>query len=195
MKKLGVCCTITWLVVVIFLAAASNVQSQDLFRDVDQLKKELSDVKGQLNDLRNLVFELRKAMLESAAALGWQSPKKAPPTEPKAVKPEAPVDEGELTKIICRAVGKFFVDAESALRSSDPARATSGMRKALQNLNDSLQDYSKTHRASKLLNIYDGLAWDTYTAVELQGSVAGNQKFLQVLAEHKKKYHDTCPKE
>jgi hypothetical protein len=195
MKKLGFCCTISWLAVVVFLALACNAQSQDLFREVDQLKRELSDVKGQLADLRNLVFELRKAMLESAAALGWHSPKQAAPKEAKVVKQEPSVDEAQLTKIICQAVGKFFSEAESVLRSSDSSRAESGMRKALRTLNDSLQDYSKTHRASKLLNIYEGLAWDTYSAVELQGSVAGNQKFLKVLAEHKRKYIDTCPKE
>ena len=69
------------------------------------------------------------------------------------------------------------------------------MKKALQNMNSSLQEYAKTHRVSKLLSIYEGLAWDTYVAVELRRSVQGNEDFLKVLGQHKQKYIDTCPKE
>jgi len=195
MMKRAVFLKISWVLAITFLAFAGNVQAQDLFHDVEKVKSDMSDLKDQISQLRNTVLELRKALLQSAAASGRQEPEKVRPKQEVPAKPEPPVDEAELTKIICRAVGKFFSEAETVMRSSNADAAQAGMKKAFQKLNNSLQDYSRTHRASKLLNIYDGLAWDTYSAVELQGSVAGNEKFMKVLAEHKKKYIETCPKE
>ena len=68
------------------------------------------------------------------------------------------------------------------------------MRSAFHKLNSTLQEYSKLHRVSKLLGIYEGLAWDTYVAVELSGSIQGNQEFIKTLNAHKRKYNETCPK-
>ncbi|MCA1960713.1 MAG: hypothetical protein LDL33_07950 [Desulfomonile sp.] len=195
MKKHSAYSKTSWLLALVFFVLIGNAQSQDLFRDVEKVKSEVSDLKDQISQLRTTVLELRKALLQSATATGRQESEKTQPKQEKPVKPEPPMDEAELTKIICRAVGTFFTEAESVLRSSNADAAQAGMKKAFQKLNDSLRDYSRTHRAAKLLNIYDGLAWDTYSAVELQGSVAGNEKFMKVLAEHKKKYTETCPKE
>ena len=119
----------------------------------------------------------------------------APPKEEKAVTPEPPVDEKQVTKAACLAVGKFFTEAEASVRASDASVAEARMKKALQNMNSSLQEYAKTHRVSKLLSIYEGLAWDSYVAVELRRSVQGNEEFLKTLRQHKQKYIDTCPKE
>jgi hypothetical protein len=69
------------------------------------------------------------------------------------------------------------------------------MKQALQNLNSSLKTYAGMHRVAKILNIYEGLAWDAYVAVELRGSVAGNADFREALAKHKRKYLETCPKQ
>jgi len=117
------------------------------------------------------------------------------PVEKKPAKQDEALDEQQLTRIICRAVGEFFSQAEAVLRGSDPSTARTGMRDALQKMNDALRVHSKTHRVSKILNIYEGLAWDTYQAVELRESIAGNQDFLRVLKDHKRKYVETCPKD
>jgi len=174
----------------------SGVQAQDIFSEMDQVKRQVSDLKDQVQDLRNLVFEMRKVLLHNISAQTAKPETKAPPKqEPKAKqKPEPAPSEEELTNIICQAVGDFFREAETVMRGDDAEAAQSGMRKAMKKLNSRLQPYSETHRASKLLNIYEGLTWDTYTAVELSQSVAGNQDFLKVLAQHKRKYLDTCPK-
>ena len=68
------------------------------------------------------------------------------------------------------------------------------MRGAFDKLNSTLQEYSRLHRVSKLLGIYDDLAWDTYVAVELTGSVQGNEDFIKTINNHKRKYNETCPK-
>jgi hypothetical protein len=183
------------LFVAIFLGSISNVQSQDLFREMDQLKKEISDLKSEVANLRSMVYDLRRAVLKSAGGPEQQASEKAAPKEEKAATPAKPVDEKEITKLACQAVGKFFSEAEASVRTSDASVAEARMKKALQNMNAAMQGYAKTHRVSKLLNIYEGLTWDTYVAVQLRGSVQGNEDFLKALQQHRQKYRDTCPKE
>jgi ribosomal protein L12E/L44/L45/RPP1/RPP2 len=195
MKELGMYSRVFWLLAVVFVALTSNVQSQDVFREMDQIKSEVAKLKNELNDLKSLVYEMRRVVVESATSPGRQAPEKAAPKEEKAAKKEAPLDEEQLTRIICKAVGEFFSEAESALRLSDPSAAETEMNNALQKLTRTLHGYSGTHRVSKLLNIYDGLAWSTYSAVQLRQSISGNEDFLKVLRKHKQRYIDTCPKE
>jgi hypothetical protein len=183
------------LFVVIFLGSISSVQCQDLFREMDQLKKEISDLKSEVANLRSMVYDLRSAVLKSATSAEQQAPEKTPLKEEKAVTPAPPVDEKQITKLACQAVGKFFADAEASVRASDASVAEARMKKALQNMNFALREYAHTHRVSKLLSIYEGLSWDTYVAVELRGSVQGNEEFLKALQQHRQKYRDTCPKE
>jgi hypothetical protein len=195
MKNGWTCSLVFLLFVVIFLGSISNARSQDLFREMDQLKQEISDLKNEVTNLRNMVYDLRKAVLTSSTAPDKQPSEKVAPKEQKVAKPEQPVDEKQVTKAACQAVGKFFSEAEASVRASDSSVAEARMKKALQHMNSSLQEYAKTHRVSKLLSIYEGLAWDTYVAVELRGSVQGNKDFLKKLGQHKQKYIDTCPKE
>ena len=75
MKKGGMYWRAPWLLLVVFLAFTSNVQSQDLFREMDQLKKEVAALKQELSDLRNLVFELRKGMLGYVAEHEEKTPR------------------------------------------------------------------------------------------------------------------------
>jgi hypothetical protein len=195
MKRRGKCWRYQWLMVICFLAFASSVEAQDLFREIQQLKTEVAGLKQELGDLRSLVFELRRAMLESADKLDRNTKEKVPPKEQTVAKQPPQPDEQQLTKIICKAVGRFFADADIALRTSDTSVATEEMKKALHKLNTSVHGYSGTHRVSKLLDIYEGLAWSTYTAVQLRQSVAGNEDFIKVLNKHRQRYIDTCPKQ
>ncbi len=189
------CSRVFLLFMAIFLGSISNARSQDLFREMDQLKKEISDLRNEVTNLRSLVYDLRKAVLTTTTAADQQASEKVTPKEEKVVKPEQPVDEKQVTKVACQAVGKFFSEAEASVRASDASTAQARMKKALQNMNSSLQEYARTHRVSKLLAIYEGLAWDTYVAVELRGSVQGNEDFLKALGQHKQKYIETCPKD
>ena len=194
MKIVGRCCIISGFFMLFLFCSVPHALSQDLFREVSQIKAELSTLKNEVNSLRNLVFELRREFLGQATASGPEELEKAALKE-QSVKETAPVDETELTRIICTAVGKFFTEADKALRSRDPSTARSEMNKALQRLNSSLREYSKTHRVTKLLTIYEGLAWSTYTAVQLRQSITGNQDFLRLLEKHKRRYRDTCPRD
>lgn len=195
MMMLGKCSRVSCFLVVIFLASLSGVQSQDIFHELNQVKSDLSSLKNEVSDLKRLVYELRRAVLEQAMTSGRQERGGGEAKDQiKKEKKPSPVDEEQITKIACRAVGEFFVEAESALRSNDSSVARTKMTKALQKLTSALHDYS-THRVSKLLNIYDGLAWSTYTAVQLSDSVTGNEDFLAQLRRHKQKYIETCPRE
>ncbi len=195
MKSDRACWRVLLLFVAIFIGSISNVQSQDLFREMDQLKKQISDLKSEVANLRSMVYDLRRAVLRSVTGAEQQATQTTPPKEERAAAPTQPVDEKQITKLACRAVGKFFSEAEASVRASNASVAEEKMKMALQHMNSVLQEYAKTHRVSKLLNIYEGLAWDTYVAVQLRGSVQGNEDFLKKLQEHRKKYRDTCPKE
>jgi hypothetical protein len=194
MQNGWICWRVLLLFVAIFLGSISNAQSQDVFREMDHLKKEISDLKSEVANLRSMVYDLRRAVLTVTGA-EQQAPAKATPKEGKAVKPAQPADEKQITKLACQAVGKFFTEAEASVRASSPSAAEERMKKALQHMNSVLQEYAKTHRVSKLLNIYEGLAWDAYVAVQLRGSVQGNEDFLKALRRHKQKYIETCPKQ
>ena len=132
--------------------------------------------------------------MKSVASQDQQTSAKLPRQEDRTPKKEEAVDEKELTNSICQAVGKFFGEADAVLAMSNSTAADDRMRTAFRNLNSTLQQFSKLHRVSKLLGIYEGLAWDTYVAVELTGSVQGNQEFIKTINNHKRKFNETCPK-
>jgi hypothetical protein len=195
MQFVGRCLRISGLLVVVILGSTSGVQSQDLFREMNQVKSDLSSLKNEVNDLKRLVFELRKVVLEQAMASGRQPVGEGEAKGRKEEKETPPVDDEQITKTACRAVGQFFVEAESALRSADSSVATTKMNQALRKVTSALRGYSGTHRVNKLLRIYEGLAWSTYTAVQLRQSITGNEDFLNTLRKHKQKYIETCPRE
>jgi cell division septum initiation protein DivIVA len=195
MKSGCTCWRVLPLFVVIFIGSVSSVQSQDVFREMDQLKKQVSDLKTEVANLRSMVYDLRSAVLKTVSGSEQPASKKETPKEGKAVKPTTPADEKQITKLACQAVGKFFTEAEASVRAGSPSAAEERMKKALQHMNSVLEEYAKTHRVSKLLSIYEGLTWDTYVAVQLRHSVQGNEDFLKALRRHKQKYIETCPKE
>jgi hypothetical protein len=186
---------ISLLLVVIFFASIPEVRPQDLFREMDDLKKQISELRDELGSLKNLVFQLRQAVLKSPPALSPEIPERQSPKEEKAAKPETVPDEKELTKIICKAIGEFFSEADIALQSRTAEDADPKMDEAFRKLHKSLAKYTGTHRVDKLLEIYEGVAWDTYVAVEVRGSVQGNQQFLEYLRKHKQKFIETCPQD
>jgi len=190
-KRIGL--WIACLFVLVSLGGITDVRSQDIFREVEQIKRDISDLRNQVGDLRNQFFGLRQAILKSVASQDQQKSADLPAKEKIAPKKEE-VDEKELTNSICQAVGKFFGEVDAVLAMSNSTDADEKMRRAFRKLNSTLQDYSSLHRVSKLLGIYEGLAWDTYVAVELSDSVQGNQEFLRSLNDHKRKYNETCPK-
>jgi hypothetical protein len=195
MKSLLVPGRIALLCLIVFLGSTPYAHSQDLFRDMDQVKRELSDLKNEVSQLKTLVYSLREAMLKSVTSQDQGTSEKTPAKEskPAPTKPETAVDEEEVTREVCRAVGKFFTEVNAGLRESDGAASEARMRDALRNMNSSLGKYAHTQRVSKLLGIYEGLAWDTYVAVELRESIQGNQQFIEALNGHKRKYRETCP--
>jgi hypothetical protein len=202
MKNPGKCTRVCCLLVIIFLFSLSSVHSQNLLGDTDQIKRELGELRNEVQDLRDMLRSLKRALVDSATRPSPQSSENQPPTvapvPPTGQKPDpqkAAVDEVQLTAIICPAVGKFLREAEEIIRENDSSTAEEKMDKAFQTLNATLRPYKATHRADKLLGIYEGLAWDTYVAVNMRHSVQGNQEFLTALAKHKRKYLDTCPQE
>ena len=70
MKPIGTFCQIACLCLclVIFLGSLSQVQSQDLFRDADQIKRDLSSLRNEVSELRKSLEALRKMVLKGATS-------------------------------------------------------------------------------------------------------------------------------
>lgn len=193
------------LALLALLVCAPLVHAQFIYGDTTDLKREMSDLRSQVQQLTNLVHQMRNTILETATgscppelqqaqAKPGETAKPQDTARPQqAAKETPPVDEEHLTKLVCKSVGEFFPEAEAALSLSDPDAARAAMIKALQKLTTKLHGYAGTHRVNKLLGIYEGLAWDTYTAVQLRQSIEGNTAFLEKLRQHKRKYQETCP--
>jgi hypothetical protein len=195
MKEVRRCTTISWLLLVILLGSVSVSQSQDLIKQVDQVKEHVAALRNELNTLSTIVDELRKQLVETAnTASAKPATEKAPPKAQAASKPEAAADEKQMTREICQAVGRFFDEADASLKASNAKAARDVMNKALQQLVLDLKGYSGTHRVSKLLVIYEGLVWDTYVAVALRQSTR-QEEFISSLNRHRQKYLETCRQE
>ena len=76
MHIVGTCTKISFFLMVVFLASISTAQSQDVFRELNQVKSDVATLKSEVNDLKRLVFELRKVVLEDSMASGRQAGKK-----------------------------------------------------------------------------------------------------------------------
>jgi hypothetical protein len=185
---------VLWLLAVVFFGSITSVQSQDIFEEINQVKQDLSNLKDEVRSLRNQLFSLKSVVEGSTKQTPQQAVEKAPPKEEAAAKPEPTLTDEQLTKIICQAISTFFSESDAILSSSDRYAADDRMREALRKLNGTLRHYAGTHRVSKLLSIYEGLASDAYMAVELRDSIAGNQDFLRTLKKHREKYQKACSK-
>ncbi len=178
------------ILAVVFFGSITTVQSQDVFQEIDQIKQDLSNLKNEVKELRNQVLSLKSGSPRAEPL--QQGAETATPKEEPAAKPEPTLTDEQLTTIICQAVGTFFSESDAILGSSDRYAADDRMRESLRKLNASLRRYTGTHRVSKLLGIYEGLASDAYMAVELRDSIGGNQDFLRALRKHREKYQKAC---
>ena len=61
-KRIGL--WVVCLFVLISLCGIREVQSQDVFRDIDQIKRDISDLKNEISDLRNQLFGIATSNLE-----------------------------------------------------------------------------------------------------------------------------------
>jgi hypothetical protein len=68
MNSLGPWLRIVGLLVFVSLGSVSHVESQDLFREMDRVKREVSDLKNELKELKDIVYGLRQAILKSVAS-------------------------------------------------------------------------------------------------------------------------------
>jgi len=194
MKTVGMFCRIAWLCIClfIFLGSLSQVQSQDLFRDMDQVKRDLSSLRNEVDQLKSSVQRLRKMVLEGITRPNVEQRERMPAEEENAPKQEPVVDEKEVSRVACQAVGKFFEEADASVRASNKTEASARMNEAMRRLHSSLQKYAGTHKVPKLLNICDSVSYDISMAMEMRGWIRGSEEFTDALNKHKREYREAC---
>ena len=62
------------------------------------------------------------------------------------------------------------------------------MRKAIAELNAETEKYSRAEKIRDIMSLAEGLAWDTYVAVQNRNSVAGNTDFINYIKDYKATY-------
>jgi hypothetical protein len=110
----------------------------------------------------------------------------------QAAKQEPVVDEKEITRLACQAVGKFFEQADVSVRGSNKTEASARMNEAMQRLRSSLGNHARAHDVSKLLNICESVYYDISLAAGFRGGIQGNQEFVGALNKHKREYREIC---
>ena len=75
------------LLVVASFGSISDAQSQDVFREIDQVKKDMSDLRNELNDLKNQFYGLRQSILRSVASQDQRAPAAGAAQRPGHVRP------------------------------------------------------------------------------------------------------------
>jgi len=176
----------------IFLGSLSQVQSQDLFRDMDQVKRDLSSLRNEVDQLKSSVQSLRKMVLEGVTRPNVEQRERMPAEEENTPKQEPVVDANEATRVACQAVGKFFEEVDATVRASNKNEASARMSEAMRRLHSSLHKYAGTHKVAKLLNICDSVSYDISLAKEMRGWIRGSQEFIDALNKHKREYRQTC---
>jgi hypothetical protein len=179
-------------VLIVFGTFVGAARSQSIIAEQEQQQRQIDELRSDVDELRRTIATLKKAALnqhvlsESITQDNISRPKNLsidtlPPAEQEKIKAE-----------ICDALGLFFAQIEKALKMADSSEAEKFMSKAIAQLKSTIDKYGPSDRLRNLLSLADGLAWDTYTAVETRNSVYGNADFLNYIREYKTKYENRC---
>jgi hypothetical protein len=184
--------TLTALLIVLGCSQAA-VHAQSIIAEQQQLQQQVDELRRDVNDLQSTVGGLRRAILrQGTAAQQPADTKPASQTRPGRSN-ASPVEDGKIKAQVCQAVGHFFGQIDRALKMSDGDAAEEFMRKAVAQLNSELDRYSTYGQVRHILTLAEGLAWDTYTAVEARYITVGNTDFIQAIEDYRKRYKTVCP--
>ena len=135
---------------------------------------------------------LRKVILKQSIAAD-KAPKEtttAPATPPAPTL--TPAEQEKIKVDVCQSLGQFFDQIDKALNMPNASDAGRLMRKAIAELNAETEKYGRTEKIRDIMSLAEGLAWDTYVAVQNRNSVAGNTDFINYINDYKTKYKKRC---
>ncbi len=168
------------------LSFSTEVHSQDIFSQLDQLRDQLNTLQQEVSNLKAVVYTLEKQAPKPATT---PSP---PLTERKPQKRLGTLEKKEAKSLACKAGEKFLVAVDAALALNNEPEAERRMDRAMADLRAALHPYEEDKEVAKFLSLAEALAWDTYTAVGLRTSVEGDSEFLRYIAQSKRRFAIFC---
>lgn len=177
---------------IIFGCFHATVHAQSIIGEQQQLQKQVEELRRDVDELQSTVSGLRRAILRQGTA-SQQTRSAKPAPQIQSGRPAGiPLDESQIKTQACQAVGHFFEQIDRALKMSDGDAAEDFMRKAVAKLNSDLDRYRAYTQVRHILTLAEGLAWDTYTAVDARYGTVGNSDFIQAIKDYRKRYEGIC---
>ncbi len=181
---------LTLLLILGFFVGDSR--SQNLIVDQQKQQEQIDRLRSDVDELRRNVESLRKEILRKSIAADT-APKET--TTAPAASPARTLTPAEQAKIkveVCQSLGQFFDQIDKALNMPNASDAGRLMRKAIAKLNAETEKYNRAEKIRDIMSLAEGLAWDTYVAVQNSNSVAGNTDFINYIKDYKAKYKKRC---
>jgi|GEM_PF-4937447 len=175
------------LVAALAVGLVSEVRSQDLFTDMQQVKQDIEELKRQVEELRQMVYSLAKPVPKPSA------PPQQPPAGQQPPRPDTkPPDFAKIKPAVCQAVEKYLAALDANLRLTDAVRVQESMSRALAELVAVLNGYSSSPEVIRLLELADEINWDAYSEQAVKDTGQDAQAFKENIARHKKSFRAYC---
>ena len=160
-------------------------QQADQQKQINQLRYDVDELQRTVDVLKRLIPRQALSPLEKPDAKFVVRPRKA----------AEPLTEAQRAKIkaeVCKDVGLFFDQVDKALKMSDDSAAQKAMNNAVSSLHKALDRHVPDEGLRKIMDFAEGVAWDTYSAVQFRYSSAGNADFMEYLESAKEKFRKRC---
>jgi len=166
--------------------------AQAIIGDVQQLQQQVNQLRSDVDELQSAMAGLRRILVRQGT-VSHHDPQERPTPLPRVVTVEkTPMDDAEIKSQICKAIGLFFGQIDRALKMSNSVDAEDLMKKTLSKLNSELDKYRTYPQVRHILTLAEGLAWDTYTAVDARYTTIGNADFIRAIDQYRQKYESAC---
>ena len=189
MERIWTTCLALLLILGFFVG---DSRSQNLIVDQQKQQQQIERLRSDVDELKRTVESLRKVILRKSIAAD-KAPKEtttAPATPPAQTL--TPAEQERIKVEVCQSLGQFFDQIDKALNMPNASDAGRLMRKAIAELNAETEKYGRTEKIRDIMSLAEGLAWDTYVAVQNRNSVAGNSDFINYINDYKTKYKKRC---
>jgi hypothetical protein len=176
----------------VFGAFVGAARSQSVIAEQEQQQRQIDELRRDVDELRRTIATLKKAALKQHVSSQDVTQEKISRPNNLSVDSLPPAEQEKIKAEICDALGHFFAQIDKALKMPDSSEAEKFMSKSIAQLKSTVDKYGPSDRLRSLMSLAEGLAWDTYTAVETRNSVYGNADFLNYIKEYKGKYAKRC---
>lgn len=182
-------------IVVLFILSmlfTQNVHSQDILTQQADQQKQINQLRYDVEELQRTVDVLKRLIPRQALSPVEKPDAKFVVRPQKTAEPLTEAQRATIKAEVCKDLGLFFDQVDKALKMSDDSAAQKAMNNAVSSLHKALDRHVPDAGLRKIMDFAEGVAWDTYSAVQFRYSSAGNADFLEYLEAAKEKFKKRC---